>query len=88
MFLKAKFRKIFLTAIVGTIVGLAFLPHLGHVRHHDLQKMWKQFASITKRLKQQGSIKNETEEAIAKDLKLTSEGRALLAGNIDKEMTC
>ena len=49
------------------------------IRHHDLQKMWKQFASITKRLKQT-SAKNETEDAIAKDLKLTSEGRALLAG--------
>ena len=49
------------------------------IRHHDLQKMWKQFASITKRLKK-GSAKNESEETIAKDLKLTSEGRALLAG--------
>ena len=49
------------------------------IRHHDLQKMWKQFASITKRLKQT-SAKNQTDDAIAKDLKLTSEGRALLAG--------
>jgi len=49
------------------------------VRHRDLQLLWKQFASITKRLKQ-NTKKNESDETIAKELRLTNEGRALLAG--------
>ena len=49
------------------------------VRHHDLQLLWKQFASITKRLKQ-NTKRNESDETIAKELRLTNEGRALLAG--------
>ena len=49
------------------------------VRHRDLQLLWKQFASITKRLKQ-NTKRNESDETIAKELRLTNEGRALLAG--------
>merc|ERR1712029_849330 len=107
MMLKAKFRKVFLTAVGVTIVCLSLIlvvvpaPDLSQenevlrkiadleqmvnaahetnvVRHSDLQRMWKQFSSITKRLQQHN--KNNTIDAISKELKLSNEGRALLAG--------
>ena len=73
---------LFQNEVLRKIADLEQMVNAAHetnvVRHHDLQRMWKQFASITKRLQQHR--KNDTNETIAKDLKLSNEGRALLAG--------
>lgn len=106
MLLKAKVRRIFLTAAVGTAIFLGLIliivpaPDLSLeedllrriadlnqrvesaqqtnvARHYDLRRIWRQFASITKRL---AKDRNGTADSIADELKLSNDGRALLAG--------
>jgi len=49
-------------------------------RHYDLRSLWTQFAAITRRLVAKSPEGSSDDIMLAKELRLTNEGRALLAG--------